>query len=235
MSFDKKLAFRGIRALYGNEIFEKLQNTHVTVLGVGGVGSWCAEALCRTAIGKLTIIDFDTIEITNLNRQLHTTTKTVGSYKADVLSSRLLEINPEIELDVIKTQMTPDNIDEIMKDRCDYVCDCIDDIEAKAYVCNYLFKKGSTFIVSGGAGGRIDPTLLKIGDVGSTKLKKEYGFVGSGQKFKIACTFSNEKPIYSSKEEYLSGEFPAFGASMSVTASAGLLISSWMLKQITGM
>ena len=119
-------------------------------------------------------------------------------------------------------------------------------IEAKAYVCNYLFKKGSTFIVSGGAGGRIDPTLLKIGDVGTangdalisklrTKLKKEYGFVGSGQKFKIACTFSNEKPIYSSKEEYLSGEFPAFGASMSVTASAGLLISSWMLKQITGM
>lgn len=79
--------------------------------------------------------------------------------------------------------MTPDNIDEIMKNRCDYVCDCIDDIEAKAYVCNYLFKKGSTFIVSGGAGGRIDPTLLKIGDVGTangdalisklrTKLKK---------------------------------------------------------------
>ena len=234
MSFDKRLAFRGIRALYGNEIFEKLQNTHVTVLGVGGVGSWCAEALCRTAVGKLTLIDFDTIEITNLNRQLHTTTKTVGLYKADVLSSRLLEINPEIELEVIKSQMTPDNIDEIMKNRCDYV------------FCNYLFKKGSTFIVSGGAGGRIDPTLLKIGDVGTangdalisklrTKLKKEYGFVGSGQKFKIACTFSNEKPIYSSKEEYLSGEFPAFGASMSVTASAGLLISSWMLKQITGM
>lgn len=90
MSFDKRLAFRGIRALYGNEIFEKLQNTHVTVLGVGGVGSWCAEALCRTAVGKLTLIDFDTIEITNLNRQLHTTTKTVGLYKADVLSSRLL-------------------------------------------------------------------------------------------------------------------------------------------------
>ena len=96
MSFDKRLAFRGIRALYGNEIFEKLQNTHVTVLGVGGVGSWCAEALCRTAVGKLTLIDFDTIEITNLNRQLHTTTKTVGLYKADVLSSRLLEINTDV-------------------------------------------------------------------------------------------------------------------------------------------
>ena len=80
-----------------------------------------------------------------------------------------MEINPEIELEVIKSQMTPDNIDEIMKNRCDYVCDCIDDIEAKAYICNYLFKKGSTFIVSGGAGGRIDPTLLKIGDVGKKK------------------------------------------------------------------
>ena len=123
MSFDKRLAFRGIRALYGNEIFEKLQNTHVTVLGVGGVGSWCAEALCRTAVGKLTIIDFDTIEITNLNRQLHTTTKTVGSYKADVLSSRLLEINPEIELDVIKTKMTPDTNPEIIQHRHDHQCD----------------------------------------------------------------------------------------------------------------
>lgn len=194
---------------------------------------------------KLTIIDFDTIEITNLNRQLHTTTKTVGSYKADVLSSRLLEINPEIELDVIKTQMTPDNIDEIMKNRCDYVCDCIDDIEAKAYVCNYLFKKGSTFIVSGGAGGRIDPTLLKIGDVGTangdalisklrTKLKKNTVLLAVAKNSKSPVLFPM-KSLYTSKEEYLSGEFPAFGASMSVTASAGLLISSWMLKQITGM
>lgn len=246
MTFDNRLAFRGIRALYGNEIFDKLQKTHVTVLGVGGVGSWCTEALARTGIGKLTLIDFDTIEITNSNRQLHTTSKTVGLFKADVLASRLLEINPNLEVEVIKEKLTPENIDEILKDRSEYVCDCIDDIDAKTYVCSYLFKKGSTFIVSGGAGGRRDPSLLKIGDVGTAngdalitklrqRLRKDYGFAGNGQKFKIACTFSNEKPIYSCKKDYLSGDLPAFGASMSVTASAGLLISSWMLNKITGM
>ena len=82
MNFDKRLAFRGIRALYGNDGFEKLQSSHVTVIGVGGIGSWATEALCRTAIGSLTLIDNDIIELTNSNRQLHTTSKTVGKCKS---------------------------------------------------------------------------------------------------------------------------------------------------------
>lgn len=244
MDFDKKLAFRGIRALYGSDGFLKLQNTHVTVIGVGGIGSWCTEALCRTGIGSLTLIDDDIIEITNLNRQLHTTTKTPGLSKARVLADRLLEINPLLNVEVIQTRLTPDNIDEILKGKDDYVCECIDDIDAKAYVANYLHKHKSTFIVAGGAGGRIDPTKLNIGDVATAngdalisklrnRLRKEYGFPSNGKNFKITCTFSNEKPIYSSKEDYINGDLPAFGASMSVTASAGLLISSWLINQIT--
>ena len=101
MEFDKKLAFRGIRALYGNDGFEKLQNTHVTVIGVGGIGSWACEALCRTGVGSLTLIDNDTIEITNLNRQLHTTPKTVNQTKVETLATRLKEINPTIKIECL--------------------------------------------------------------------------------------------------------------------------------------
>ena len=114
MNFDKRLAFRGIRALYGNDGFEKLQSSHVTVIGVGGIGSWATEALCRTAIGSLTLIDNDTIELTNSNRQLHTTSKTVGLGKARVLADRLLEINPLLDIEVIETKLTPENIDGVL-------------------------------------------------------------------------------------------------------------------------
>lgn len=244
MSFEKKQAFRGIRALYGDDGFEKLQNTHVTVIGIGGIGSWCTEALCRTGVGSLTLIDSDVIELTNLNRQLHTTVKTEGRAKTEVMREHLLELNPELKIEIITKKLTPENIDEILHDKCEYVCECIDDIDAKAYISNYLFHKKSTFIVAGGAGGRIDPTRLKIGDVAQaqgdalisklrSRLRKDYGFPSNGKNFRISCTFSNEKPIYSCKESYISGDLPAFGASMSVTASAGLLISSWMINRIT--
>ncbi len=244
MSFEKNKAFRGIRALYGDNGFEKLQNTHVTVIGIGGIGSWCTEALCRTGVGSLTLIDDDKIELTNLNRQLHTTTKTVGKYKTEEMKERLLSLNPDLKVEIINRRLTPDNIEETIKDRCQYVCECIDDIDAKAFIVNYLYRNKSTFITAGGAGGRIDPTRLKIGDVAvsqgdalisklRSRLRKEYGFPSNGKNFKITCTFSNEKPIYSCKESYISGDLPAFGASMSVTATAGLLISSWMINKIT--
>ena len=244
MDFNKRLAFRGIRALYGEDGFSKLQNSHVTVIGVGGVGSWCAESLCRTAVGSMTIIDSDTIEITNLNRQLHTTSSTTGLYKVDVLAQRLLDINPELKIKKLPVKLTPDNIEEILGKESGYVCECIDDIDAKTYISDYLYRKKTTFIVAGGAGGRTDPTKLKLGDVANAtgdalisklrnKLRKEYGFPSNGTKFGITCTFSNEKPIYSSKEDYLKNDLPAFGASMSVTASAGLLMASWILNKIT--
>ena len=244
MNFDSKLAFRGIRALFGNDGFEKLQRSHVTVIGVGGIGSWCTEALCRSAVGSLTLIDNDVIEITNSNRQLHTMTTTVGSYKADELANRLLLINPSLKIEVIREKLTKENIDSIMESRSDNVCECIDDIDAKAYVVNYLYNKKANFIVSGGAGGRIDPTKLKLGDVVTAngdalicklraKLRREYGFSRTAKKFNIMCTYSNETPRYSSKEDYLSGDLPTFGASMSVTASAGLLRSSWMIAKLT--
>lgn len=245
MTYDLKQMFRGIRAIYGDEGFEKLQNSHVMIIGVGGVGSWLAEALCRSAVGTLTLVDFDKVEQSNSNRQMHATVNTLGLYKVDVLAQRFQQINPQIRVNLIRVRLTPDNIDELLKDCPPFVGDAIDDIDAKAYVDNYLFRHRIEFITAGGAGGRVDPRFLKIADVAEAKgdalisrlrnlLRQQYGFPKGGAKFGFPCTYSNEKPIYSPKEGYVSGDLPAFGASMTVTATAGMLAASWILRQITG-
>ncbi len=243
MSFEEKRAFRGIRAVYGEEGFRKLQNAHVLVIGVGGIGSWLAESLCRSAVGTLTLIDSDTIELTNSNRQLHTCTSTDGLYKTHVLTKRFLDINPNLKINTLETKLTPENISEILKDCPPFVAEAIDDIEAKAYVDDFLAKRKTTFIVAGGAGGRRDPRKLDIADLAAAKgnsliarlrtiLRKEYGYPKGGLKMNIPCVFTSEKPVYSEKDAYMSGDLPAFGAAMPVTASAGLMMASWIIEKI---
>ena len=239
--FDLNQCFRGIRALYGEEGFYKLQQSHVMVIGCGGVGSWLCEALCRSGVGSLTLIDPDTIEIGNSNRQLHTTTLTVGKFKAEVLKERLLTINPHLNINTILTTLTKENISEVLKDSPTYIADAIDDLEAKAYLIDYLFKNKKTFIVSGGAGGRVDPSKLKLDDLSNahgdalisrlrTTLRRQYNYPKNGEKMGIICTYSDEKPTYPLQDN---SDLPKFGAAMAVTASAGLLMASWLLKKIT--
>ena len=243
MSFEERKAFRGIRAIYGEEGFRKLQNAHVLVIGVGGIGSWLAESLCRSAVGTLTLIDSDTIELTNSNRQLHTTTKTDGLYKTKVLTERFLDINPKIKINTLEVKLTPENIADVLKECPQYVAEAIDDIDAKAYVDDFLAKRKSTFIVAGGAGGRRDPRMLDIADLAAAKgnsliarlrtiLRKEYGYPKGGIKMNIPCVYTSEKPVYSEKDAYMSGDLPAFGAAMPVTASAGLMMASWIIEKI---
>ena len=243
MSFEEKKAFRGIRAVYGEEGFRKLQNAHVLVIGVGGIGSWLAESLCRSAVGTLTLIDSDTIELTNSNRQLHTSTSTDGLYKTKVLTKRFLDINPNLNINTLEIKLTPENIADVLKDCPPFVAEAIDDIEAKAYVDDFLAKRKTTFIVAGGAGGRRDPRKLDIADLAAAKgnsliarlrtiLRKEYGYPKGGYKMNIPCVYTSEKPVYSEKEAYMSGDLPAFGAAMPVTASAGLMMASWIIEKI---
>ncbi len=243
MSFEEKKSFRGIRAVYGEEGFRKLQNAHVLVIGVGGIGSWLAESLCRSAVGTLTLIDSDTIELTNSNRQLHTSTSTDGLYKTKVLAKRFLDINPNLNINTLEIKLTPENIADVLKDCPPFVAEAIDDIEAKAYVDDFLARRKTTFIVAGGAGGRRDPRKLDIADLAAAKgnsliarlrtiLRKEYGYPKGGYKMNIPCVYTSEKPVYSEKEAYMSGDLPAFGAAMPVTASAGLMMASWIIEKI---
>ncbi|MCR5536833.1 MAG: tRNA threonylcarbamoyladenosine dehydratase [Succinivibrio sp.] len=240
---DLKQAFRGIRALYGESGFDSLQRSHVMVVGLGGVGSWLAEALCRSAVGELSLIDFDNIELSNLNRQLHTTCESLGRVKVEELAQRFKLINPEIKLNLYNEKITQDNLRDILQTCPQYVAEAIDDLEVKPALIDYLYKAKKTFITLGGAGGRMDPGALSLGDLASAHgdallsrvrsiLRKEYHYPAGGVKMHIMCTYSCEKPVYSSKEGYQSGDLPAFGAAMPVTATAGLMAASWIISQI---
>lgn len=243
MEFIEKQAFRGIRALYGDEGLARLQQASVMVIGVGGIGSWCTEALCRSGVGSLSLIDPDVIEITNLNRQLHTLSTTCGQYKAEILGQRLLQINPHLNLKIDTSLLTVENIASKLEGCPDYICECIDDLKAKAAIVDYLYKHHKTFIVAGGAGGRIDPQALHLGDLAQAQgdalisklrqeLRRNYGYPKGGKKMQIMCTYSSETPIYAPKEGYLQGDLPTFGASMTVTACAGLNLASYIIKKI---
>lgn len=233
--------FRGIRALYGEDGFNKLQQAHVLIIGTGGVGSWLCEALCRSGVGKLSLIDPDIIEVGNSNRQLHTTSKTLGQNKAKTLALRLQEINPNIEIEIIDTYLTPENIDTTLKDCPLYVAEAIDDPKAKAYLVNYLVRNKRKFITAGGAGGRKDPSRLKLDDLKNVKgnallnnlrhdLVHKYGF-NKDKKMKVACVYSDEEAVYS-KQHSTDTSLPKFGAAMAVTASCGLMMAAYLIDKI---
>ncbi len=233
--------FKGSLLLFGEEGYLKLKSAHVMVLGAGGVGSPCAEALCRCGVGEISLYDCDEIELSNSNRQLHTLSSTLGQKKAEALKSRLLDINPNLICHARPVFVTKDNIEEVLRDSPLYCAECIDDIQAKAAAAAYLKAHDKIFVVSGGAGGRVDPSRLKLGDLGQacgdglishlrTILRRDYGFGAGCSKFAIMCSYSDEKPRY--HEDDLGRK--SFGALMAVTASAGLLISSYLIRKITG-
>lgn len=239
---ESEIRFKGIIALYGKEGFDKLQNSHVLVIGTGGVGSWLAEALCRTAIGKLTLIDADTIELGNSNRQLHTMTSTLGQSKVQTLANRFLDINPNLEIIVNQTYLTVNNINDNLDNSPIFIAEAIDDLKAKAYIIDYLVKNNKIFICAGGAGGRKDPGCLKIADLSECKgnallatlrrdLRTKYGFPKQGRKMHVPCVYSDESALYS---QALNDDItlPKFGASMAVTASCGLLMASYLIDKI---
>lgn len=188
--------------LIGAEALQKLQNSHVLVVGLGGVGSYAAETLVRAGVGKLTIIDGDDVDPTNKNRQLQALDSTVGMQKAIVLRDRFLDINPELEIVVHDKFMEPEVMkDMLSKHHFDFVMDCIDSITPKLTLISTLKKlKRKNFISSMGAGGKLDPTKIKIANIWETKdckfaktlrkrLKRE------GIKGKILSVYAEEIQI----------------------------------------
>jgi tRNA A37 threonylcarbamoyladenosine dehydratase len=152
--------------LIGKEQLVKLSKSNVLVVGLGGVGSYAAEFICRAGVGKMTIIDGDTVDPTNKNRQLPALNSTIGKSKASVMAARFLDINPELDLTVIdKFQQPEDNIKLIQDQSFDYVMDCIDSVSPKIYLIKTCFDMKQRFISSMGAGGKLDPSTVKVADI----------------------------------------------------------------------
>ncbi|HLN53944.1 MAG TPA: tRNA threonylcarbamoyladenosine dehydratase [Lentimicrobium sp.] len=154
--------------LAGNERIERLHRAHVLVCGLGGVGSYAAEQLARAGIGKLTIVDGDTIHETNRNRQLPALTSTHGQLKAEVVARRLLDINPALNLSVITEYIKDDRMVEILQQGYDYVIDAIDTLSPKVYLIYHTLRLGMPLVSSMGSGGKFDPSQIRVSDIDDT-------------------------------------------------------------------
>ena len=191
--------FRRTELLVGDESMERLHSKKVIIFGVGGVGSWCAESLVRSGIRQLTIVDSDRVCITNINRQLMATTKTIGQVKVDVLRERLLTINPAAEITALQQIFTADTADSFNLDSYDYIIDAIDSLKDKQLLILMACKTKAVFFSSMGAALKMDPTRIKVaefwkvqGDPLARALRKRFKSNKQFPKRKFLCIFSDE-------------------------------------------
>lgn len=162
--------FSRTQLLFGEESMERLRNARVAVFGIGGVGGYVCEALVRSGVGSFDLIDDDKVCLTNLNRQIIATRKTVGKYKVDVMKERILEINPNAEVEVHKCFFLPENVHEFAFDQYDYVVDAVDTVTAKIELILQAQKCQVPIISCMGAGNKLDPTQFKVADIYKTKV-----------------------------------------------------------------
>ncbi len=247
-------AFAGIARLYGDEAFKRIKNMHVCVVGIGGVGSWVVEALARTAVGEITLIDYDTIAESNINRQLHTLESTLDEKKSLVMQKRVAEINPGCKVNIIDDFITLDNMQDYLSRGYDYVVDAIDSIKFKAGIIYYCKRNKIPVITTGGAGGLTDPTMIKVVDLSKTyndalaakvrsTLRDQYNFTSNPKRrFGIDCVFSSQQQLYPKPDGSVSHQKPGihgvsldcrfgYGAASFVTGSFGFIAVSHLIKK----
>lgn len=162
--------FSRTQLLLGEEAMNKLKNSRVAVFGVGGVGGYVCEALARSGVGTFDLIDDDKVCLTNLNRQIIATRKTVGKYKVEVMKERILDINPDAQVNIHQCFFLPENADEFSFDAYDYVVDAVDTVTAKIEIIMQAKKKEIPVISSMGAGNKLDPTAFRVADIYKTKV-----------------------------------------------------------------
>lgn len=161
--------FSRTELLIGTNGISTLADSHVTICGIGGVGSYAAEALGRAGVGHITLVDFDDICLTNVNRQIQALSSTVGKSKVEVMSARLRDINPKAEITAVKAFFSADNADQLLTPRPDYVLDAIDHFTAKTALIKVCRQKGIPVISSMGAANKLDPTKIEVSDISATK------------------------------------------------------------------
>jgi len=256
---DFERRFGGIARLYGQRALERFQSARICVIGVGGVGSWVVEALARSAIGHITMIDLDNVAESNINRQIHALTDTLGMAKVTALAERIAQINPLCRVTQIEDFITADNIAQMVPvGRYDYVIDAIDNVRAKTALIVHCRENKIPLVTIGGAGGQIDPTRIEVCDLCRTeqepllakvrkRLRAQHGFPrGTKNKFGIDAVYSTEPLRYPEGGEACEigndDDVPAagitglncagFGSAMVVTASFGLIAAAHVLRKL---
>lgn len=251
-------SFKRFELLIGNSNMEKAKNAKIILFGVGGVGSWCAEALVRSGFEFLTLVDFDDVCITNINRQLMATTQTIGKKKVEIMRDRLLDINPNAKIEIIEKIYSAENSNDFKLDSYNYVIDAIDSISNKIHLIEETINKTkATLFSSMGAALKLDPTKVKVAEFWKVNTCPMASFMrrkmrkDNNLSRKFLCVYSDEQQTNSGKEvlkqivgksidssgkadETLAKKGMPNGTSIFVTATFGLTLASLVIKDIIG-
>ena len=220
--------FSRSRLLLGPEGMKRLEEVRVIVFGVGGVGSWCAEALVRTGVRHITIVDSDRVAVSNINRQLMATTATVGEVKVEALKRHLSEVNPEAEIDARAELFTEETADSFHLEEYDFIVDAIDSLKHKALLIDLATRTRAGFVSSMGAALKIDPTRIKVAEFRSVKgcplaraLRDRFKRMGHWPSRKFKCVYSDE--LLTNRGDAARGEIERKGDSVKASTNGSLM------------
>jgi len=257
MAFSNEFSerFSGIRRLYGRRAADFIAGAHFCVVGIGGVGSWAVEALARTGVGAITMIDHDDITQGNTNRQIHALEGAYGQSKVEAMRNRIRAINPHCQINAIDDFLTGKNLTRYIHKEYDYVIDAIDGIKFKAELVHYCRRNKIPVVMTGGAGGLTDPTTIQVKDLSRThndplaakvrsKLRSDYGYSRDAKKkFGIDCVFSSQAQLYPRPDGSVSTQKPGvhgvtldcesgYGSATFMTASFGFVAVSYAIDKM---
>lgn len=250
---DVNRRFGGVSRLYGADGLAKLQAAHICIIGIGGVGSWAAEAVARNAVGTITLVDLDNIAESNVNRQLHAVDGAFGKAKVTAMRERILSINPMATVHEVEDFVTAENIHELLKQHYNGVIDCVDDVKAKAAIASFCKAKNIPLVMTGAAGGRLNAANIKQADLSEVShdkllakvrnlLRRDYGFSSGhsaknkSSKLGVHCVYSDEAVIKpdsaceTSNDAITGLNCAGYGSSVCVTATFGFVAAGLLLR-----
>lgn len=256
-SVDTARRFAGVARLYGASGLAQLQATHLVVVGVGGVGSWAAEALARNAVGRISLIDLDNLAESNVNRQLPALDGNFGKAKVSAMAERIRAINPNVTVTEIEDFISLENLASLLPSGVHGVIDCIDDAKAKAALAAYCVEKSIPLVMTGAAGGRLDATRIMQADLSVVShdkllakvrnlLRRDYGFAKAStgnskpKKLAVLCVYSDEAVVSPDDTCEVDGapkgitglNCAGYGSSVCVTAPFGFIAAGLLIKQV---
>lgn len=247
-------SFHSLKKLYGDDALERLQKLKVAVIGIGGVGSWTAESLARSGVGQITLVDLDDICVSNINRQIHALPSSVGQFKVDEMKKRILQINPNCQVNILQEYFSAKNAQKIMDLKCDVYVDCFDAFEEKVELIKICLKEKRKLVCAGSVGGRVDPSQIRLKDLSQTsndhllfrvrKILRTQHNIPTDQFMGIKTVYSTEQVRYQIAEGKIGklsdnprkvtpqnlNCFHGLGSSSFVTASFGFFAASAVIN-----
>jgi len=240
---DLERAFGGVIRLYGRDGFARIRGAHGIVVGIGGVGSWAAEALARSGLGHVTLIDMDVVAESNLNRQAHATIAALGANKVDAMRARIQSFAPSVRVDIVDDFLTPENISALIPNDTTFVIDAADKMRAKVAMVLHCLRQNIALITCGSAGGKSDASRLVVDDLTFTEqdallaklrvdLRQNHGFPRGKKKFHVAAVFSPEPAAEAPIGGGAGLACAGYGSAMHMTATMGMLAAGHALKVV---